>query len=72
MNERKQTLPDAAALVGQTRKACIEAARKAYEDAGISGLCAEGRWECALQAMQSVNLDTLQQGFPPARGAADA
>ncbi len=28
------------------RSACLEAALEAYEDAGISGLCAEGRWEC--------------------------
>ena len=27
------------------RKACIKVALDAYEQAGISGLCAEGRWE---------------------------
>ncbi len=32
----------------------IEAARRAYEDAGLSGLCAEGRWEAALSAMRRV------------------
>src|SRR2546422_284977 len=27
------------------RQACIAAALQAYEDAGVSGLCHEGRWE---------------------------
>lgn len=41
------------------RKACIEAALAAYEDAGISGLCAEGRWEAAVSAMQSLDVRRL-------------
>ena len=28
----------------------------AYEDAGLRGLCAEGRWECALEAIRSLAL----------------
>ena len=35
---------------------CIETAIRAYEDAGLGGLCQEGRWERALDAMQGVNL----------------
>jgi len=27
------------------RQACLTAALRAYEDAGLSGLCQEGRWE---------------------------
>jgi hypothetical protein len=42
------------------RKACIEAALAAYEDAGISGLCAEGRWEAAVSAMQSLALKHIR------------
>lgn len=41
------------------RKACIEAALAAYEGAGISGLCAEGRWEAAVSAMQSLDVRRL-------------
>jgi hypothetical protein len=41
------------------RQACIEAALAAYEDAGISGLCAEGRWEAAVSAMQSLDVRRL-------------
>ena len=41
------------------RQACIEAALAAYEDAGIAGLCAEGRWEAAVSAMQSLDVRRL-------------
>ncbi len=43
------------------RVACLEAALEAYEAAGMSGLCAEGRWECAVQAMQALDLDHILQ-----------
>jgi hypothetical protein len=32
-------------LAEAVRQACIEAALRAYEDAGYSGLCHKGRWE---------------------------
>ena len=41
------------------RNALLEAALRAHEDAGIQGLCAEGRWEAALDAMRSVDLEPL-------------
>ena len=41
------------------REACIAAALAGYEDAGMSGLCHEGRWECAISAMRIVDLDAL-------------
>lgn len=44
-------------LAENVRAACLAAAREAYEDAGLSGLCAEGRWEAALSAIQSLDLD---------------
>jgi hypothetical protein len=43
------------------QKACIEAALRAYEDAGLSGLCREGQWECAVDAMRGIPLRTLLQ-----------
>ena len=53
------------------RTACLEAALRAYEDAGISGLCEEGRWECAVQAIKGVDLNALikQTAGSPDRGA---
>jgi formiminotetrahydrofolate cyclodeaminase len=44
--------------VERTRRALIDAALDAYEDAGLSGLCAEGRWEAAVDAMRTVDLST--------------
>lgn len=41
------------------RRACIEAALAAWEDAGISGLCAEGRWEMAIQAMRQLDVEPV-------------
>jgi hypothetical protein len=38
------------------REACLRAAEAAYEDAGIRGLCGEGRWELALQAVRRLDL----------------
>lgn len=41
------------------RAACLEAALEAYQDAGISGLCAEGRWEYAMQAISTLDLKEI-------------
>jgi hypothetical protein len=41
------------------RRACLEAAQDAYEQAGISGLCAEGRWEVALDAIRQLDVVQL-------------
>ncbi len=46
-------------LAEAVRAACIAAAHEAYESAGVSGLCAEGRWENAVGAMQSIDLKML-------------
>ena len=44
------------------RRALIEAARAAYEDAGIQGLCQEGRWEAAVSAMRALDLGAIAPG----------
>lgn len=46
-------------IAESVRNQCIKAALQAYEDAGISGLCAEGRWELAIQAMRCLDLPPL-------------
>jgi hypothetical protein len=47
---------DPAILAETVRAACLDAALLAYEDAGIRGLCAEGRWEAALAAIRRLDL----------------
>jgi hypothetical protein len=51
-------------LARVVREACVRAALDAYEQAGVSGLCAEGRWELAVDAMRSLDLDAVVQGLP--------
>lgn len=46
-------------LAKRIRAACLEAVLQAYEDAGMQGLCAEGRWEAAISALKSVELAPL-------------
>jgi len=45
------------------REACLRAALQAYEQAGISGLCGEGRWEIAVQAIRSLDLQQLVDAY---------
>jgi hypothetical protein len=45
----------AEAVIKECRKSLVAA----YEDAGISGLCAEGRWEMALDSLSAINLSEL-------------
>lgn len=57
-------------LAEAVRAACLEAAREAYEEAGMSGLCAEGRWELAQEAIQRLDLEALVTALrrPPPHG----
>ena len=56
-------------IADRIRHALIDAALRAYEDAGVRGLCEEGRWEVAVDAMRSLDLTALvhrtETGFPP-------
>ncbi len=46
-------------LAEAVRQACLKAAQEAYESAGISGLCEEGRWECAVAAIRSLDMEAI-------------
>ena len=50
-------------LAKRVRDACLEALLQAYEDAGVQGLCAEGRWEVAVGALKTVELEPLLREF---------
>jgi uncharacterized protein YeaO (DUF488 family) len=47
------------------RRACLRAAADAYEDAGIRGLCVEGRWEAALDAVRVLDLRAIVDKAQP-------
>jgi hypothetical protein len=53
-------------LAKRIRDACLEALLQAYEDAGVQGLCAEGRWEVAVGALKTVDLAPLLREFKTA------
>ena len=53
------------ALAETVRAACLDAARQAYEDAGILGLCADGRWEAALSAIRQMDLSSVHETAKP-------
>jgi hypothetical protein len=48
-------------IADRVRHALIDAAIRAYEDAGVRGLCEEGRWEVAVDAMRSLDLGSAVQ-----------
>jgi hypothetical protein len=41
------------------KRALIAVALQAYEEAGLSGLCAEGRWEVAIGAMRNYDVRVI-------------
>ena len=45
------------------RDAFLEAVLQAYEDAGVQGLCAEGRREAAVGALRTIDLAPLLREF---------
>lgn len=48
-----------AQLLKQVKAACRSAAIEAYEDASIRGLCAEGAFEAAMQAIDAVTFNAI-------------
>jgi len=50
------TRADRQKIAEATRRSLVEVAIRAYEEAGLSGLCADGRWEVALGAIRSYDL----------------
>jgi hypothetical protein len=48
-------------LAEAVRRACLEAARKGYEDAAMSGICHEGAVELSLDAILGLDITPLLQ-----------
>ena len=46
-------------LAKRIRGAYLQPVVQAYEDAGVRGLCAEGRWEAAVGALRTLDLAPL-------------
>jgi len=67
---------DLVELAEAVRSACVQAALDGYEQAQIAGLCQEGAWECAVDAIRMLDLKTVLQAMteeqPPPRGPSSA
>lgn len=59
MSETTPEIIERRELALAVRRACIEAALDGYERAQIAGLCQEGAWECAVDAMRMLDLDPI-------------
>lgn len=63
-------------LASAVRTACIQAALDGYEQAQIAGLCQEGAWEAAIDAVRMLDLRTilrpLTEHQPPRHGPSSA
>jgi hypothetical protein len=46
-------------LAEAVQRALVAVALEAYEEAGLSGLCTEGRWEVAIGAMRSYDVKQI-------------
>lgn len=46
------------------KAACLKAALEAYEDAKIRGLCEEGAWDVAIDALKSVDVKEVLKSLP--------
>ncbi|KAF0164810.1 MAG: acetyltransferase [Rhodocyclaceae bacterium] len=57
------------AIAQAVRSACVAAALEGYERAQISGLCQEGAWEVAVDAIRMVDLKTVLQAMTENRPA---
>ncbi|HEU5398259.1 MAG TPA: acetyltransferase [Gammaproteobacteria bacterium] len=54
-------------LAEAVRQACLEAAKKGYEEAAQGGLCHEGAVEASLDAIRMVDLKILLAAPPKAK-----
>ena len=57
--QKYEELSEPHQLAETIRAACIQAAVDGYEDASMSGLCHEGAWELAIDAIRSLNINAI-------------
>lgn len=50
-------------LAKRIREACLQAVLQAYDDAGVQGLCADGRREAAIGVLKTLDLAPLLREF---------
>ncbi len=58
-------------LAEAVRQACVEAALVGYENARMDGLCHEGAWECAVDAVRGLDVAAVVTGEAARRSTPD-
>ena len=51
-------------LAEAVKAACLQAAIAAYQHAKMSGLCQEGAWDLAVDAIRALAVDAVLRDFP--------
>jgi hypothetical protein len=59
MTRRAVVIADSLRSAERVRKALVQRALAAYEDAALRGLCCEGAWEAAVAAMRQLDLSSV-------------
>ena len=67
-HQKYEELGEPHQLAETIRAACIQAALAGYEDASMSGLCHEGAWECAIDAIRSLNINAILEQMEATSG----
>jgi hypothetical protein len=65
MTESKDKAPDLNRIAEVIRTACVQAALQGYERAAADGLCDEGALEVALDAIRSLDIESLLLELKP-------
>ncbi len=65
-------MTDRMAIAERVRRACVDAALAAYDDAGMQGLCGEGRWEYAINVLRRLDLAEILTDQAGAGASRDA
>jgi hypothetical protein len=66
VNHQAATSVEAQSHLAQAvRDACVRAALEAYERASSDGLCCEGAWEIALDAVRALKVEELIRSRTP-------
>lgn len=55
---------DAHDIAEKTRKACLEAALRAYDEARHRGMCSEGAWDYAMDAIRGLDVRQTKDENP--------
>ena len=56
MTEQKRSTEELVRVAAAMRQACLAATVAAYETARLDGLCYDGAWECAVDALRTVDV----------------